>query len=237
MHEELNELGNAMSLMEKIMTSLISDRPRLAVFPLHTIRSGNGAPRIQGLRDDGAPAMKVTAQYGLLRMTAEPGTTDISALGQLMLEVATLSDTVQAALEGVDSDMPDAEVRQRIRQLIDAYLEAEARMAVHLTHLVAQLCDEETGLYQPVSQMASNAQVAPASLWEAAVKLAPSDSLVSRAMAPALMQFATAFQELCAWGMEATTFTGRVRRLSEVSENLKTGMTALRQAMSEKRSA
>jgi hypothetical protein len=55
MHEELNELGNAMSLMEKIMTSLISDRPRLAVFPLHTIRSGNGAPRIQGLRDDGAP--------------------------------------------------------------------------------------------------------------------------------------------------------------------------------------
>lgn len=219
------------------MTSLISNRPGLAVFPLQALRSGNGAPRIQGLSDDGAPAMKVTAQYGLLRMAEEPSTTDISELGQLMLEVATLSDTAQAALEGVNSDMPDAEVRQRIRQLIDTYLQAEARMAAHLTHLVAQLRDEETGLYQPVSQMASNAQVAPASLWEAAMKLAPPESLVSRAMAPALTQFATAFQEMCAWGMEATTFTGRVRRLSEVSVSLKAGMAVLRQTLSEQRSA
>lgn len=179
--------------------------------------------------------MKVTAQHGLLRMAEEPSTTDISELGQLMLEVATLSDTAQAALEGVNSDMPDAEVRQRIRQLIDAYLEAEARMAAHLTHLVAQLRNADTGLYQPASRMVGNTQVAPAGLQEAAVKLSKPDSLVSGAMAPELMQFSTAFQEMCAWGMEATTFTGRVRRLSEVSANLKTGMTALRQAMSEQR--
>lgn len=235
MYEELAELGNAMSLMEKIMTSLTSTRPGLAVFPVQAIRGGNGAPRIQGLRDDGAPATKVTAPYGMLRMAAEPSTTDISELGHLMFEVATLSDIAQAALEGVNSDMPDAEVRQRIRQLIDAYLEAEARMAAHLTHLVAQLRNADTGLYQPASRMVGNAQVAPAGLQEAAVKLSKPDSLVSGAMAPELMQFSTAFQEMCAWGMEATTFTGRVRRLSEVSANLKTGMTALRQAMSEQR--
>lgn len=217
------------------MTSLTSTRPGLAVFPVQAIRGGNGAPRIQGLRDESAPAMKVTAQHGLLRMAEEPSTTDISELGQLMLEVATLSDTAQAALEGVNSDMPDAEVRQRIRQLIDAYLEAEARMAAHLTHLVAQLRNADTGLYQPASRMVGNTQVAPAGLQEAAVKLSKPDSLVSGAMAPELMQFSTAFQEMCAWGMEATTFTGRVRRLSEVSANLKTGMTALRQAMSEQR--
>ncbi len=218
------------------MTSLISDRPRLAVFPLHTIRSGNGAPRIQGLRDDGAPAMKVTAQHGLLRMAEEPSTTDISELGQLMLEVATLSDTAQAALEGVNSDMPDAEVRQRIRQLIDAYLQAEARMAAHLTHLVAQSRDAETGLYQPGSRVANDAEVAPSNLRDAALQLATPDSLADGTLALELSRFANAFQEMCDWGMEATTFTGRVRRLSEVSTSLKAGMSVLRQTLSEQRS-
>lgn len=220
------------------MTSLISSRPGLAIFPLRAMRGGNGAPRIQGLRDDGAPATKVTASYGMLRMVAEPSTTDISELGHLMLEVATLSDSVQAALEDVNSDMPDAEVRQRIRQLIDAYLEAEARIAAHLTHLGAQLLREaETGLYQLANQMVCNTRVAPASLWDAGVTLAAPDSRGDDALASKLMQFSTAFQEMCAWGMEATTFTGRVQRLSEVSANLKTGMTALQLALSERRAA